>query len=82
MKYFLLTYLVCVLILALNLRQDKELAEFYRKLLIREASHYTMFLKFARKFGDRNGVDQKWQSFLEYEAEIMKGLGKKETVHG
>ena len=27
MKYFLLTYLVCVLILAFNLRQDKELVE-------------------------------------------------------
>ena len=62
--------------------QDKELAEFYRKLMISEASHYTMFLKFARQFGDRKEVDQKWQSLLEYEAEIMKGLGKKETVHG
>ena len=62
--------------------QDNELAEFYRKLMISEASHYTMFLKFARQFGDRKEVDQKWQSLLEYEAEIMKGLGKKETVHG
>ena len=62
--------------------QDKELAEFYRKLMISEAGHYTMFLKFARKFGNRKEVDQKWQSLLEYEAEIMKGLGKKETVHG
>lgn len=62
--------------------QDKELAEFYRKLMISEAGHYTMFLKFARKFGDRKEVDQKWHALLEYEAEIMKGLGKKETVHG
>lgn len=62
--------------------QDKELAEFYRKLMISEASHYTMFLKFARKFGERSVVDEKWQALLEYEAEIMKNLGKKETVHG
>jgi tRNA-(ms[2]io[6]A)-hydroxylase len=62
--------------------QDRELAEFYRKLMISEAGHYTMFLKFARKFGDRKEVDQKWQELLEYEAEIMKDLGKKETVHG
>ncbi|MCX2719955.1 tRNA-(ms[2]io[6]A)-hydroxylase [Lentiprolixibacter aurantiacus] len=62
--------------------QDKELAEFYRKLMISEAGHYTMFLKFARKFGDRKEVDQKWQDLLEYEADIMKNLGKKETVHG
>jgi len=61
---------------------DKELAEFYRKLMVSEAGHYTMFLKFARKFGDRKEVDQKWQELLEYEAEIMRDLGKKETVHG
>jgi len=62
--------------------EDKELAEFYRKLMISEAGHYTMFLKFARRFGDRKEVDQKWQELLEYEAGIMKDLGKKETVHG
>ncbi len=62
--------------------QDKDLAEFYRKLMISEAGHYTMFLKFARKYGDRKIVDQKWQDLLEYEAGIMKNLGKKETVHG
>lgn len=62
--------------------EDKELAEFYRKLMISEAGHYTMFLKFARKFGDRKEVDQKWQELLDYEAGIMKDLGKKETVHG
>ncbi len=62
--------------------QDKDLAEFYRKLMISEAGHYTMFLKFARKYGDRKEVDQKWEKLLEYEAEIMKDLGKKETIHG
>ena len=62
--------------------KDKDLAEFYRKLMISEAGHYTMFLKFARKYGDRKVVDQKWQDLLEYEAGIMKNLGKKETVHG
>ena len=62
--------------------KDKDLAEFYRKLMISEAGHYTMFLKFARKYGDRKEVDQKWQDLLEYEAGIMKNLGKKETVHG
>ena len=29
--------------------KDKELAEFYHKLMVSEANHYTMFLKFARK---------------------------------
>lgn len=62
--------------------EDKKLAKFYRKLMISEANHYTMFLNFARQYGDRKEVDQKWQQLLEYEAEIMKDLGKKETVHG
>ena len=61
---------------------DRDLAEFYKKLMVSEANHYTMFLKFARKYGDRNEVDEKWQSLLDHEAEIMKNLGKKETMHG
>ena len=61
---------------------DKELADFYRNLMISEANHYTMFLSFARKYGDREVVDQKWQELLAYEAEIMINLGKKETMHG
>lgn len=61
---------------------DKELAEFYRKLMISEANHYTMFLGFARQYGNRKEVDEKWQQLLEFEAQIMKDLGKKETIHG
>lgn len=62
--------------------QDKELAEFYRNLMVSEANHYTMFLGFARQYGNRKEVDQKWQELLEFEAEIMKDLGKKQTIHG
>ena len=62
--------------------QDKKLAKFYRKLMISEANHYTMFLGYARKYGDRNEVDKKWKDLLDYEAKIIKNLGKKETVHG
>lgn len=62
--------------------QDKELSKFYRKLMISEANHYTMFLKFARQYGDREEVDRKWQALLDFEAEIMKDLGKEETIHG
>ena len=61
---------------------DKELADFYRNLMVSEANHYTMFLGFARKYGDREVVDQKWQDLLVYEAEIMANLGKKESMHG
>lgn len=62
--------------------EDKKLAKFYRKLMISEAGHYTMFLNFARQYGDRKEVDEKWQQLLDYEAEIMKDLGNKETIHG
>ncbi|VAW10415.1 tRNA-(ms[2]io[6]A)-hydroxylase [hydrothermal vent metagenome] len=62
--------------------EDKELAEFYHKLMVSEASHYTMFLKFARQYGDKIEVDEKWEALLEYEAEIMKNLGTKGWVHG
>lgn len=62
--------------------QDKELAEFYRKLMVSEANHYTMFLGFARKYGDRTEVDKKWNALLDFEAEIMKNLSVKETIHG
>jgi tRNA-(ms[2]io[6]A)-hydroxylase len=61
---------------------DKTLAKFYGMLMVSEANHYTMFLGFARQYGDRKEVDEKWQHLLDYEADIMKDLGKKETVHG
>ncbi|MRT15949.1 tRNA-(ms[2]io[6]A)-hydroxylase [Vitellibacter sp. q18] len=61
---------------------DPELAEFYRKLMVSEANHYTMFLGFARQYGDRTEVDRKWNELLEFEAEIMKNLGKHQSIHG
>ena len=68
-------------ILGDNLK-DKELADFFNGLVASEAGHYTLFLNFARKYGNRKEVDKKWNELLVFEAEIMKDLGKKETVHG
>jgi tRNA 2-(methylsulfanyl)-N6-isopentenyladenosine37 hydroxylase len=62
--------------------EDEELREFYRQLMISEANHYTLFLNFARQYGDRAVVDKKWQELLTFEAEVMKDLGKKESIHG
>lgn len=62
--------------------EDKELAEFYRKLMISEANHYTMFLGFARKYGVREEVDKKWEDLLIFEAEVMKDLGTHQSIHG
>jgi tRNA-(ms[2]io[6]A)-hydroxylase len=62
--------------------EDKALAQFYHQLMISEAGHYTLFLNFARSYGQRDEVDTKWQELLTYEAGIIKNLGKKETIHG
>lgn len=62
--------------------EDKELAEFYRKLMVSEANHYTMFLGFARQYGDRKEVDQKWNDLLSFEANVMKNLSKHQSIHG
>ncbi len=62
--------------------KEPELREFYKQLIISEANHYTLFLNFARQYGDRIKVDEKWQDLLKFEAEVMKDLGKKESIHG
>ncbi len=62
--------------------EDADLREFYKKLMISEAGHYTMFLKFARQYGDRKEVDKKWESLLIFEAQIMKDLGNQQLIHG
>jgi tRNA-(ms[2]io[6]A)-hydroxylase len=41
-----------------------------------------LFLGFARKYGDREEVDKKWNDLLDFEAELMKNLGTQETIHG
>lgn len=61
---------------------DPELATFYRNLMVSEANHYTLFLGFARKYGNREEVDKKWQDLLDYEAQIMVQLGTHQTIHG
>ncbi len=61
---------------------DSELAAFYHELMISEATHYTMFIGFARKYAGEIDVDKRWEEWLEYEAVIIKNYGVKETVHG
>ena len=63
--------------------KDEDLKLFYRDLMASEANHYTIFLGFARKYGSEVGdVDKRWQEWLDFEAKIIKGYGKKETIHG
>lgn len=62
---------------------DNDLRDFYRELMISEATHYTTFIGFARKYG--NGVEDveaRWQEWLKFEASLLKNYGKKEIIHG
>lgn len=61
---------------------DSELASFYHELMVSEANHYTLFIGFARKYASGMDVDSRWQEWLDYEGEIIRGFGKSETVHG
>ena len=62
--------------------KDEELKVFYKELMISEAGHYATFIKFARQLGDTEKVNQRWEEWLDYEAEIIKSYGKKESIHG
>ena len=61
---------------------DEDLRTFYRDLMESEARHYTTFLKYARKYGGKIDVDQRWQDFLAFEATLMEKYGQGETMHG
>ena len=61
---------------------DEKLAVFYHELMVSEATHYSMFIKLAKKYGEGIDVDKRWEEFLAYEAEVIQNYGKKETIHG
>lgn len=61
---------------------DLDLSIFYRDLMVSEANHYTMYINFARQYSEGEDVDKRWQEWLDYEGEIIKSFGKKETIHG
>lgn len=61
---------------------DPELADFYKELMESEANHYTVFLSYARKYGDGIDVEKRWKEWLAYENSIILNYGKSETVHG
>lgn len=61
---------------------DEGLAQFYHKLMISEARHYTMFIKLARELCPGVDVDTRWEAFLVYEGEVISRYGKQEHIHG
>lgn len=61
---------------------DQDLSEFYHELMISEATHYSTFIRLARKYADGIDVDKRWKEFLDYEAQVIQNYGKNETIHG
>jgi len=62
--------------------QEKDLRDFYRMLMESEARHYVTFLNFAKKYGGKIDVNDRWEEFLKFEANLMTEYGKSETIHG
>ena len=62
--------------------KDEELSKFYWDLMESEASHYTTFITYARKYGTGIDVEKRWREWLDFEASVIANYGKKETIHG
>jgi tRNA-(ms[2]io[6]A)-hydroxylase len=54
--------------------QDEELQKFYYELMVSEAGHYVNFIELARKYQDKEKVNERWQEWLAYEAEVIRNL--------
>ncbi len=61
---------------------DPDLAAFYRELMESEAGHYTLFIGYARKYGQGIDVEKRWREWLDFEASVIANYGKRETIHG
>ena len=68
-------------VLSENFKDDR-LAEFYKELMISEANHYTVFLGFARQYGDADRVAKRWEEWLEFEENIIQSYGMGVSIHG
>lgn len=54
--------------------QDNSLQQFYHEFMISEAGHYKAFIQLAKRYGDEEYVNQRWNEFLDYEANMVKEL--------
>ncbi|MCB0553926.1 MAG: tRNA-(ms[2]io[6]A)-hydroxylase [Phaeodactylibacter sp.] len=53
---------------------DEVLRDWYHKFMVAEAGHYRLFIDLAKQYMPEEVVRQRWQEYLEREAEIMKEL--------
>jgi len=53
---------------------EESLCKFYHEFMVSEAEHYRIFLDLAKLYMPETLVKQRWNEYLEAEAEIMKSL--------
>ncbi len=53
---------------------DPALRDFYHRFMVSEAGHYRLFIDLAKQYSGEEKVKNRWQEYLEREAEIMKEL--------
>ncbi|MDI9859599.1 tRNA-(ms[2]io[6]A)-hydroxylase [Flectobacillus roseus] len=54
--------------------QDESLKKFYHELMISEAGHYVNFIDLAKEYLPAEYVKQRWNEWLEIEANIITNL--------
>lgn len=60
---------------------DDELRKVYRDLANSERGHFTVFLSLAQQLPGNIDVDQRWQFFLDAEANIIQGQSTGPRMH-
>lgn len=53
---------------------DERMRKFYRQFMISEAGHYRLFIDLANLYFPADRVKERWQEWLDYEAEVMAQL--------
>lgn len=54
--------------------EDAYLRMFYRKFMESEAGHYTLFIKLADHYIDKETVRERWMEWLHYESQVILSL--------
>ncbi|MBT8220530.1 MAG: tRNA-(ms[2]io[6]A)-hydroxylase [Bacteroidia bacterium] len=68
-------------LLSLHMKEE-HMRKFYHTFMVSEAGHYRLFLDLAMEYGEPEKVKERWQSYLDYEAEVMKEMDTRgDRVH-
>jgi tRNA 2-(methylsulfanyl)-N6-isopentenyladenosine37 hydroxylase len=54
--------------------EDPYLRKFYRKFMESEAGHYTLFIKLADHYIEKEKVRDRWREWLSYESQVIQSL--------